>query len=253
MKKIILLLTLMLINASFVRAETLRFCIEYEEIKRERGELYQYSERYLGIKDVVMEDETVYVLTSIRLLSDSALKSKPQNHSTRKDKTERQKVQLIPIGEDALMAINTSKKAESVAKQIYRIREARISVLSGEAEHAATNLSVVMKRLDQMEQDLASMFVGTTYITRHNKLIEYEVNDTSTTSHRDLLMRFSKFAGPVSADDLSGEPVYLERTIQTELRAESNKKNAPMIPYITNSNIYLTYNGEIIYNQRLEK
>ena len=47
--------------------------------------------------------------------------------------------------------INT--KAESVAKQIYRIREARISVLSGEAEHAATNLSVVMKRLDQMEQD----------------------------------------------------------------------------------------------------
>ena len=74
MKKIILLLTLMLVNASFVPAETLRFCVEYEEIKKERGELYQYSERYLGIKDVVLEDETVYVLTSIQLLSDSSLR-----------------------------------------------------------------------------------------------------------------------------------------------------------------------------------
>ncbi len=252
MKKIILLLTLMLVNASFVPAETLRFCVEYEEIKKERGELYQYSERYLGIKDVVLEDETVYVLTSIQLLSDSSLRNKPKN-PIQKDRTERQKVQLIPIGEDALMAINTSKKAESVAKQIYRIREARIGVLSGEAEHAATNVSVVMKRLDQMEQDLASMFVGTTYITRHNKLVEYEVNDTCTTNNRDLLLRFSKFTGPVSSDDLSGEPVYLERTIQTELRPESSKKNAPLIPYITSSNICIFYNGQVMYNQRFEK
>jgi len=263
MKKIRMTMSLMLLACmgQLLQAENVRFRIFYDEVQKQRGELYQYSERYLGVSNIVMQDETTYVLQGIKMLRNDSLCpmkkcQQPQACKGGKNctnKATKQAIHVIPMNEEAIMAGNTSKQAESVAKQIYRIREARMSVLSGETEQAISDVKSVLKEMDRLEQDLASMFVGNTYIKHCSKVIEVEVNMDDTDDTKNLMLRFSKFAGPVEKDDMSGEPIYILRHVKTEMRPENDKKNAKKIPFVVDSNLSIQYNGQIIYNQLEEK
>ena len=254
MKKTWIVLIAVMFCGTQLLAEKLRFYIGYDEIKSEKGELYQYSERYLGISDVVRNDETEYQLTSIRLLNDTnRTKNKDKQTATQRKNDNTPKTnKLIPLSEEALMATNTAKKAESVAKQIYRIREAKMSVLSGEAEHGVTDgsgIREVMKQLNQMEKELASLFLGNKQTIHHSNVVEIEVDEKQITDSEGILMRFSKFAGPVDVDDLSGEPVYVIRHVQIEMRPVNDKKNAKMEEQIVGSSVAIRYDGKILYRQ----
>lgn len=254
MKKTWIVLIAVMLCGTQLFAEKLRFYIGYDEIKREKGELYQYSERYLGINDVVRNDETEYQLLSIRLLNDTCRgkKQDKQTVTSRKNDKELKTNALIPLSEEALMATNTAKKAESVAKQIYRIREAKMSVLSGEAEHGATDgsgIREVMKQLNQMEKELASLFLGNRQTIHHFEIVEIDIDEQQMTDSEGILMRFSKFSGPVDVEDLSGEPVYVTRHVQTEMRPVNDKKNAKMEAQVVGSNVVVRYKGKIVYRQ----
>lgn len=251
MKKIIMVMAVMLLCGVQMNAEKLRFLIHYEEVKNLRGELYQYSERYLGESDVVKEDETYYKLLSITLLNneeDKKSASKITNYT--RTTSERQYKPLVGLNEESLMATNTAKKAESVAKQIYRIREARINILSGEsAEHAPSDgaaMKTVMKELNKMEQDLAALFIGKTYISKHTDVVIIEVDENQMENTESILFRFSKFAGPVDKDDLSGEPIYLTREVTIGTRAGSKKNTTEN--YVEDSNLKVTYNGKVMFD-----
>ena len=65
MKVFPVLIALWAVNILSVQAQTLTFQISYDEVEAVRGELYQYSERYLGTKDALTESGITYVLRSI--------------------------------------------------------------------------------------------------------------------------------------------------------------------------------------------
>ena len=155
-KSFYFMLTMLLVTALSVMAErTVTFQIVYDKIDTERGELYQYSERYLGAGDVITESGTTYVLRSVRLVENDSTAPKPPVRRTT-DRPRHEVAHRVAMSEEALMATSTARKAESIAKQIYRIREARLNILSGEAEHAPTDgvaMKLVLNGLNKQEEE----------------------------------------------------------------------------------------------------
>ncbi|MBQ4508424.1 MAG: DUF4831 family protein [Paludibacteraceae bacterium] len=259
----------------------LSFHVSYTEEETKRGELYQYSERYLGTSDVIKEDGTSYRLLSIDMRqSPDAAKSGNGGNGKNingggegksgniggKGKDikiggrEKRRLQLpAPLNEETLTATNTAKKAEGVAKQIYRLREARVSIVSGEAEHAPADgmaMEVSLRELKEMEKQLTELFTGSTRTSAQHINIRYEIEESLEAESEEVLMRFSKHAGPVDADDLSGEPVYLKITRvigPKEDGGKKKKKNEQAEQEVKEMKITVEYDGHKLLQRTLKK
>lgn len=249
--KTLLLIGLLTITISTF-AQPLQFVVVYDEVVAERGELYQYSERYLGPTELVKEDVTYYRIASISPYMQPIVKpSKNTISSSGKPRIEVEP--QIPLSETSLMAGSTAKKAECVAKQIYRIRETRMNILAGDVEHVPQDgkaMEQVLKELDKEEKALTALFVGKQKITTKRKLVTYQEGN-------ELLLRFSRFAGPVDLEDVSGEPVYISVTDNTESRLaeeQPQKKSAPRIyeNHIISRSITITYNEDILLDTQIQ-
>lgn len=113
------------------------------------------------------------------------------------------------LTEEILSAGSTAKMAELTASEIYDLRENRSLLIKGQADFMPKDgeqLRLMLSRIDEQEQALSSLFVGTT------------IRDTVETDFvivpdrpcdRTLLFRMSQLLGMVDADDLSGEPFYI--------------------------------------------
>jgi tRNA(Ile)-lysidine synthetase-like protein len=114
------------------------------------------------------------------------------------------------LSEETLMAGSTAKQAELVAKQIFDLRRSRNDILIGEADNMPPDgeaYKVVMEQINAQEKALTEMFSGSTqteYFTR-----EIVIVPTEKEIDRMIIGRFSVKLGPVDADNLAGEPIYL--------------------------------------------
>lgn len=144
---------------------------EVTKVTCKAGPYYQYAEKYLGVKDAVTEDKVYFDLGKISLINrglpdadntyivefkqgtvapyaylteDGLLCSinaeytpvESELDAAKKNKGSQQKVTDASVfSEELLMAGSTAKQAEVAAKQIYRIRESRLNILTGEADN----------------------------------------------------------------------------------------------------------------------
>ena len=222
---------------------------------RTAGEYYQYADRYLNISNPIIQDETTYQLTDlssinkgipdkdnsflvefrsntfspfVTLTSDNVICA--INNDAVFDEAPSQAKTVNPenapatinprryLSEEILSAGSTAKQAELIAKQIYKLRESKNNILTGEADNMPPDgnaYKIVMEQLTQQEKALTEMFVGhesTEVITKSFTVVPTEKN-----IDRQVLFRFSKHLGIVSADDLSGAPVYLSLTNKTPI------------------------------------
>lgn len=209
------------------------------------GPYYKYAEKYLGVKDVVTEDKVFYELGKISLFNkgvpdpeqtyivefksgtvapyaylteDGLLCSinaeytpeESEMEVARKNKTKPMRVADASVySEELLMAGSVAKQAEVAAKQIYRIRESRLNILTGEADNLPPDgeaMKLVIQQLEEQEKALTNLFTG---------IVVEEISDYDVTliPHDDLekeiIFRFSSLLGIVDVDDLGGTPVYL--------------------------------------------
>ncbi|MDO9154756.1 MAG: DUF4831 family protein, partial [Paludibacter sp.] len=149
------------------------FCIEIEIEKstQKAGQFYQFSERYLATNQIITEDKTLYIFKNVtiqplaipdpqRTYIVENMKGFPHNFITVDKKgllcgvnvplKDEQPIKIepadnqpsitpskspLPLSEEYLMAGSAAKLAEGVAKQIYRIRESRMTLLSGDMDH----------------------------------------------------------------------------------------------------------------------
>ena len=202
------------------------FRVDYTETSYARGPLYQYAHRYLNSGQVITEDATVYTLQNVCMLDE---------HPDMQPEAPEEGASVVTIApqahlsEDAILAGSTMKMAECVAKQIYRLREARVNTLSGEVDHVPADgmaMQLVLNTLNDEEEQLTALFVGTTTTTEHTTYIVCD----SLADGKNIILRFSKTAGPVNKDDLSGEPVRVNLMVEREkvmVNDENRKKNTP--------------------------
>lgn len=240
------------------------FDIEYEEKIEQRGQFYQYSERYLGTKDIITTNKTTYTLQNISLhtqthadetraytvpfnakyplcslltltkqgilagvnIEPTGIQTSPKKVSKPKsEKTTTQNGLLMPLLEEQLIANSTAKMAEGTARQIYRIRETRLNLLAGETEHVPTDGKAMQLTLAELNH-------------QEQMLTELFIGHTTTrTLHKrivyipeqdienEVLFRFSTHQGPVEKEDLSGIPYYLDITIHRQEEGEDHATN----------------------------
>ena len=244
---------------------------EVTKVTCKAGPYYQYAEKYLAVQDAIAEDAVYYELGKVRLINrgvpdpdntyivefkpgtvapyaylteDGLLCSINTEYVPAEEKAEKKAVaakqgaaQNSVLSEELLMAGSTARQAEVAAKQIYRIRESRMDILTGEADNLPPDgeaMKLVIQQLEAQEQTLSHLFTGTTEKTTDL----YEVSIIpSDELDKEVIFRFSKQLGIVDADDLGGAPVYMnliatERAPQLEPKeAEKKEKSLKGIIY----------------------
>ena len=232
----------------FLPKTVLEIGVDYSKITQKAGTYAKYAEKFLGLdeKSVISEDGIYYTLDKINVevkgvpdktesylvsfkakttapfvyLTEDGLictinaeyevpKSTPQTVKAVTDsKTPVVNVQSM-FTEEYLRAGSTLKMAEIAAKQIYKLRESRNDLVTGDADNAPRDgegMKIVLATLDAQEKALVELFTGTTTIEKLDS--EFEVEPT-TDLNKEVIFRFSKYLGIVDADDLSGSPVYI--------------------------------------------
>lgn len=226
---------------------------------RKAGEFYRFAERYLQISNPVTEDETIYTLDKIEATTTGiADKSKsylvefksnsvapfvmltkdgmicaineevtlPDEISFPKIQEDKSPTPVNPrsyLSEEILRAGSTAKQAELIAKQIYRLRETKTNILTGEADNMPPDgnaYQLVMKQLDEQEQALTSMFAGTTATQTITK--EFRITPDEDDINARIVFRFSSKLGAVESNNLAGAPV--------KLNLVSKEPKAPLQP-----------------------
>jgi len=222
--------------------------IELEKTSRTPGIYYQYSERYLATNQIVLEDKTTYRLKTIALSTKAVADPKRTYivHPAKKSALNQLSVNengilcgvnvpckpvaseisgnktsvfktleplrastLLPLGEEYMMAGSVAKLAEGAAKQIYRIRESRLSLLTGDLEHApadGASMQAMLDGLNKSEQELTELFIGKTCISTEKITLTIPADSAVNEA---VAFRLSVHKGIVPADDLSGSPYFI--------------------------------------------
>lgn len=140
---------------------------------------------------------------------DKVIKHKEnKNINDKKDADIERKEPLLPLTEEYMMASSTSKMAEGAAKTIYRIRENRLSLITGDVDHLPDGVAMkqMLNEMDKMEREFTELFVGKT----GSETLKHTICITPTEKMTDhVLFRVSSTRGLVSANDLSGYPYYI--------------------------------------------
>ncbi|MDR1402486.1 MAG: DUF4831 family protein [Tannerellaceae bacterium] len=210
------------------------------------GPYYRYAEKYLGVKNPIEEDKVYYELGNVNLINKGMpdpeqtyiIEFKPGTVAPYAYLTEdgmlcainaeytppasagledAQKGETGPVkatdisvfSEELLMAGSLAKQAEVAARQIYRIRESRMNILTGEADNLPPDgqaMQLVIKQLEEQEKALTNLFTGV--CTKETAY--YDVSITPYDNlNMEVLFRFSDKLGIIAGDDLGGTPVYM--------------------------------------------
>jgi len=243
--------------------------VEIERTSQQPGMFYRYAGRYLATNKIITEEKTSYRLKSIRVLPRAipdpartfsysgggnlssvhiSLSSNgilcgvnvpvetpgetpkatvlPVKENTKPEA-------LLPLGEEYMMAGSEAKLAEGAAKQIYRIRESRLSLLTADIDKLPSDGDSFKSMLDGMntlESKLTELFTGKTTIESQTQTLY--LTPTSAVAN-DVLFRLSAIKGLVTVDDLSGVPYYI--SIKP---AESKMNNGEKKPNIVKNSIF---------------
>ena len=218
--------------------------LEYEQIEQKKGPFSAFAEEFLGIDDIIEQDEVNYQLCNAKLstrtqadysraykivaqnnidmqllsMTDKGLlygynveqekpSSKPNNKKA--EKCPVCKPMAPPYTEDQMKAQTLRQMAESIAKQIFRLRETRFYLLAGEVDNPPADgkaMQLVLKELDEQEQQLVELFSGSRTVTKKHHNILF----TPETSEEKSIIYFSESEGIVAEDNATGTAVVLD-------------------------------------------
>lgn len=252
----------------FLPQTIINVTVKAEKTTYTPGDLCRYAEKYLRLTGISTSADEQWAIRSIAITPVG--KPDPEKAFTIKlrDRTVAPLVELTPDGiikaintsspetpapaeqeeksrqafnprnyltEEILMAGSTAKMAELAAKEIFNIRESKNAITRGQAENMpkdGESLRIMLNSLEEQEQALLQLFTGTTV----KETRTYTVSVTPTGNiNKEVLFRFSKKLGILSASDLAGAPVYLtltdRQTVPQATEEEKAKKKWDGVVY----------------------
>ena len=232
------------------------------------GEFCRYAERYLHLKDVKQEAETLWEIKEMKV-TQYGTPDKEKTYTIKlKDKTVAPMARLSDQGillainadqviteenlevpadvvntinsrnyltEEILSATSTAKMAELTANEIYDIRESINTITRGQADNMpkdGASLKLVLDQLKTQETGLLQLFQGSTTQTSIKRTFTLEPEGDM---NREVLFRFSRRLGIVDADDLSGAPICIsitdKQTVPIPTEEEEKKRKIIGVVY----------------------
>ena len=213
-------------------------------IKKTPGEFHRYADKFLRMSNVITAEESFWELqgVSVRLYG----KADPQKvYTVKLGNSSASNLQLTEDGiiaginttlpketpaapapaekranadakqfmsEEMLQATSTAKMAELVAKEIYSIRESKLSIIKGEADNMpkdGLSMQLILEELEKQEKAYLALFTGTTDTTYISRKINFTPTLESNAT-KSILFRFSRKLGVVDNKNLAGAPVYYD-------------------------------------------
>lgn len=180
--------------------------------KRVVGPYARYAQKYFG------ERASLVDIIEYRIVDAASSVSEDMLSGDRLDCCEQSVVKSYMGGADEFAAVlpnrmsavekSVEEAAAEAAEQIYTLRRARFDLITGEMGDAVygAGLESALREIDQMEQSLLELFYGKQSVTTTVERIYVPV-EQNVTSY--IIARFSRDAGLVSVDDLTGEIVLL--------------------------------------------
>jgi hypothetical protein len=230
-------------------------------VEQEPGIFYQYAERYLGTKDVILEASTTYLLNHVTMACKTSADTQraykvtyqkginnqlltlsedgrllgfnidycaetynTDSHLSQTNTTMHTTdfpIQVMPLLEEQFMAGSIAKMAEGTAKQIYRLRETRLNLLAGDMEHVPADGQAMQLVLNELNQREQALTELFVGRKQVTHLSKTIYYTPSDAPHPAMIARFSKFGGVVDAEDLSGEPIHMN-VVATKQSLHSN-------------------------------
>lgn len=130
------------------------------------------------------------------------------------------------VDEDFVASKSSAKQAQLLAESLMEVREAKLALTRGTADAMPADgkqMELMLASLGQQETALNAAFTGSvTSETVTRKFTFVPEGDA-----KQILFRMSDFAGFVDADDLSGDPVYIQIEILNEASLPLDAKGEP--------------------------
>lgn len=173
------------------------------------------------------------------------------------------------LTQEMQLAGSTSRVAELAAKQLFDLRDTRLSLLHGDLENIpqeGSSMKLFLEELNRMENYYLELFIGTRTESFQTTCFEYLPDEIPS---YDILFRFSQEKGIVDKEDLSGIPIHFlvhkpsEKQIRqsidsiapetTKGKKEEKKALQPMLYYYYPhlSEISILNGQTVLYNQKL--
>ena len=248
--------------------------VTVEEAVSTPGEFALYAEKYLGIRTAPMKASRTFRIKDVKM-GTYGIPDPDRRYTVRfKNNSTATYLQLTPDGiicainseyiplgqipeegrtdfpieeptdrysamsEEYVQATSAMKQAEITAGEIFRIRESRTAIVSGEAEQPfpdGTAMKLAIAGLDKQENALTERFMGKTKVRTQTFVIRDIVADEEG---KGIAFRFSETLGLLDRDDLRGEPVYLDIRILERAPELSEKETAKKEKSLLKSIIY---------------
>lgn len=115
--------------------------------------------------------------------------------------------------EEMIQSSSKAKRAALAAAQIMELRQSRQDYLTGQADVMPDGaaLKIILDNINAQEEALTALFLGTVKTLRSETRVDY------LPGHQNIddlpIARVNPSKGFVSADDLSGAPVYLSMSV----------------------------------------
>ena len=263
---------------------------------RKAGPYYQYAKKYVGTDVVIKEDGEVWTIESVRVqpygvpnqeerymmqlkpgattfigvAQDGMLLSinanpitPPEFKSTQPGEPEGEQLAdreyLQYVDEDFIASQSKAKQAQMLAESLMEIREAKISLTRGTADQMPTDgrqLELMLNSLRHQEAAITAAFLGNSVKETVVRTFTFEPEEEG----RSVLFRLSDFDGFVSADDYSGEPVYIkvdvtnEGVMPVDAKGEAKKMPKDAVAYNVpgTAKVSLTFKGKTLFSNEFE-
>lgn len=235
--------------------------LEAKKTVKEPGEFFRYAKKYLGMEPITAAS-TTYSLESATLSTSGVADLKEQyqvqfkagttpyimineNNFPLSINTEainpEETVELpkaveakptilqTPAAKQAvtaemLQSPSSAKRAELAAARIYELRQNRSDILSGSADQMPADgqaMKLVLDNLAAQEEALTAMFLGTTQTSTEVRTYTVKPSQSDSTM---VVARLSAVDGLVNADNLGGDPIYLNIKISERGKLPVNEK-----------------------------
>lgn len=123
-------------------------------------------------------------------------------------------VDRVAVPQTKIVEKSAEQKAEETAELIFKLRQKRIEILTGEtdANYSGEALGAAMKEISRLEKQYVALFVGKT-VTDFQSGSYVVVPNARNAKHTYVAFRISDTQGLVAADNVSGRPVYMDFSV----------------------------------------
>lgn len=163
------------------------------------------------------------------------------------------------VNEDFVASKSSAKQAQLLAESLMEMRDAKLALTRGTADPMPADgkqMEIMLASLNEQENALMAAFIG----NMTTELVTRKFSYVPEAEGKNVLFRISEFAGFVDADDLSGDPVFIQiqavnqATLPLDLKGEPKKlpKNAVIYNIPGSAQVSISMLGKNLYDKEIQ-